>query len=150
MKQMNRKYGMAALVCLLMTVLLILLAACNGDNPADTTGELTGAPTEEITTPATTGGSLTLPGDEPTEPSVPTDPTEPTEPVVDGGDQSNTGADVADPDKTADKGEGNGNSSTMLIVSIIATVVVLAGGGVAVYFIMKKDKKEETAEAEEK
>lgn len=74
-----------------------------------------------------------------------TEPTEPvTEPSVDGGDQGTTGADVAD------KGEGNGNSSTMLIVSIIATVVVLAGGGVAVYFIMKKDKKEETAEAEQK
>ena len=77
-KNMKRTYGAVALVCLLLTALLILLAACNeGTTPADTTGEPTGAPTEEVTTPTVTGGSLTLPDAEPTDPAEPTDTAEP-------------------------------------------------------------------------
>ena len=78
-KNMKRTYGAVALVCLLLTALLILLTACHdGTPPADTTGAPSDPLTEEVTTPAdTTGGSLTLPDAEPTDPADPTDTAEP-------------------------------------------------------------------------
>ena len=78
-KNMKRTYGAVALVCLLLTALVILLTACHdGTPPADTTGAPSDPLTEEVTTPAdTTGGSLTLPDAEPTDPADPTDTEEP-------------------------------------------------------------------------
>ena len=74
----RRKYLWVTALCLLCGVLLCgLLTACNGDTPADTT--VTDTPAEEVTTPAATGSSLTLPGDEPAEPSESTDTAEPEE-----------------------------------------------------------------------
>lgn len=68
-------------------------------------------------------------------------------PVVDnGGDSGNTtgdneegkpATDVANPSKTAEKGDNSGSSAAMLI-AIISTVVILAGGAVAVLLILKK------------
>ena len=82
----NRKIGITALLCLLMLMMVgLLLTACVGENPpSDTTEHLTDTPTgDPADTPSvdTTGGSLTLPGNDPTDAPDPTEPAEPTEPV---------------------------------------------------------------------
>ena len=80
----NRKIGITALLCLLMLMTVgLLLTACVGENPpSDTTEQLTDTPTGDPSdTPSAdvTGGSLTLPGNDPTDAPDPTEPAEPTD-----------------------------------------------------------------------
>ena len=80
----NRKIGITAVLCLLMLMTVgLLLTACVGKNPpSDTTEHLTDTPTGDPSdTPSAdvTGGSLTLPGNDPTDAPDPTEPAEPTD-----------------------------------------------------------------------